>query len=101
MKSLLLLTLALIPLTTAAYAAPEVGKPAPEFMANDVDGNHVMLSSLKGKTVVLEWTNPDCPFVHKHYDSGNMQKVQKQATADGVVWVRSEEHTSVLQSQSN
>jgi len=87
MKSLLLLTLALIPLTTAAYAAPEVGKPAPEFMANDVDGNHVMLSSLKGKTVVLEWTNPDCPFVHKHYDSGNMQKVQKQATADGVVWV--------------
>jgi peroxiredoxin len=87
MKSLLLLTLALIPLTTAAYAAPEIGKPAPEFMANDVDGNHVMLSSLTGKTVVLEWTNPDCPFVHKQYDSGNMQKVQKEATADGVVWV--------------
>lgn len=87
MKSLLLLTLALIPLTTAAYAAPQVGKPAPEFMANDVDGNHVMLSSLKGKTVVLEWTNPDCPFVRKHYDTNNMQTVQKQATADGVVWV--------------
>lgn len=87
MKSILLLTLALIPLTSAAYAAPEIGKPAPEFMANDVDGNHVMLSSLTGKTVVLEWTNPDCPYVHKQYDSGNMQKVQKEATADGVVWV--------------
>lgn len=87
MKSLLLMTLALIPLATAAYAAPEIGKPAPEFMANDVDGNHVMLSSLQGKTVVLEWTNPDCPFVHKQYDTNNMQKVQKEATADGVVWV--------------
>jgi peroxiredoxin len=87
MKSLLLLTLALIPLSTAAFAAPEVGKPAPEFMANDTNGQHVMLSSLKGKTVVLEWTNPDCPFVHKQYDTGNMQALQKEATADGVVWV--------------
>ncbi len=87
MKSLLLLTLALIPLSSAAYAAPEIGKPAPEFMANDVDGNHVMLSSLKGKTVVLEWTNPDCPFVRKHYDTNNMQTVQKEATTDGVVWI--------------
>lgn len=87
MKSLLLLTLALIPLATAAHAAPEIGKAAPEFMANDVDGNHVMLSDLKGKTVVLEWTNPDCPFVHKQYDTGNMQTVQKQATADGIVWI--------------
>lgn len=91
MKSLLLLALAILPLSTvtstAAYAAPEIGKPAPEFMANDVNGDHVMLSSLKGKTVVLEWTNPDCPFVHKQYDSGNMQSVQKAATDDGVVWV--------------
>ena len=87
MKSLLLLALAILPLSTAAYAAPEVGKPAPEFMANDVNGDHVMLSSLKGKTVVLEWSNPDCPFVKKHYDSGNMQSVQKQAVADGAVWV--------------
>lgn len=87
MKFLLLLTLALIPLASAAHAAPEVGKTAPEFMANDVDGNHVMLSSLKGKTVVLEWTNPDCPFVHKQYDTNNMQNIQKQATTDGIVWV--------------
>ena len=87
MKSLLLLALALLPLTTAAYAAPEIGKPAPEFMGNDVNDEHVMLSALKGKTVVLEWTNPDCPFVHKQYDSGNMQAVQKAATTDGVVWI--------------
>lgn len=87
MKSLLILAaLAVLPFS-AAYAAPEIGKPAPEFMADDVNGDHVMLSSLKGKTVVLEWSNPDCPFVHKQYDSGNMQSVQKQATADGVVWV--------------
>lgn len=87
MKSLLLLTLALIPLSTAAMAAPEIGKPAPEFMGQDVNDKHVMLSELKGKTVVLEWTNPDCPFVKKHYDSNNMQALQKEATDDGVVWV--------------
>lgn len=87
MKSLLLLTLALLPLSTIAMAAPEIGKPAPEFMANDTNGQHVMLSELKGKTIVLEWTNPDCPFVHKHYDGGNMQALQAEATKDGVVWI--------------
>ncbi|HRK97682.1 MAG TPA: redoxin family protein [Alphaproteobacteria bacterium] len=65
----------------------EVGKPAPEFMLDDVNGEHVMLSALKGKTVVLEWTNHECPYVKKHYDSGNMQKLQKEATDDGVVWI--------------
>lgn len=89
MKSLALLAaLAILPFTaTATLAAPEIGKPAPEFMGNDVNGKHVMLSELKGKTVVLEWTNPDCPFVKKHYDGGNMQSLQTAATADGVVWV--------------
>jgi len=88
MKHLLLLALALWPLTTtAAQASPEIGKPAPEFMANDTNGKHVMLSELKGKTVVLEWTNHECPFVRKHYGSGNMQALQKEATADGVIWV--------------
>ena len=87
MKSLLLLTLALLPLSGAALAAPEVGKPAPEFMANDTNGKHVMLSELKGKTVVLEWTNHECPFVVKHYGSGNMQALQKEMTDAGVVWV--------------
>lgn len=89
MKPVLLFTLglALLPFTTPARAAPEIGKPAPEFMANDVDGHHVMLSSLKGKTIVLEWSNPDCPFVHKQYDTGNMQAVQKEATKDNVIWI--------------
>lgn len=86
-KLLLLATLALIPFSVTAHAAPEIGKPAPEFMANDTNGNHVMLSALKGKTVVLEWTNHECPFVKKHYNGGNMQALQKEATADGVVWV--------------
>ena len=87
MKALLLMTLALLPLSTAAMAAPEIGKPAPEFMANDTNDKHVMLSELKGKTVVLEWTNHECPFVVKHYGSGNMQALQAEATKDGVVWV--------------
>lgn len=89
MKPVLLFTLglALLPFTTPARAAPEIGKPAPEFMANDVDGHHVMLSSLKGKAIVLEWSNPDCPFVHKQYDTGNMQAVQKEATKDNVIWI--------------
>jgi peroxiredoxin len=87
MKALLLMTLALLPLSTAAMAAPEIGKPAPEFMANDTNGKHVMLSELKGKTVVLEWTNHECPFVVKHYGSGNMQALQAEATKDDVVWI--------------
>lgn len=87
MKSLLLLTLSLLSLSTVAFASAELGKAAPEFMTNDTNGKHVMLSELKGKTVVLEWTNPDCPFVHKHYDDGNMQALQTEATKDGVVWV--------------
>ena len=87
MKSLLLLTLALIPLATAAHAAPQIGKAAPEFMANDTNGNHVMLSDLKDKIVVLEWTNHDCPFVKKQYGTGNMQALQEEATKDGVVWI--------------
>lgn len=88
MKSLLLMALTLIPLTTtAAYAAPKVGEMAPEFTATDTNGKTVSLSEFKGKTVVLEWTNPDCPFVKKHYDGGNMQSLQTTATADGVVWI--------------
>ncbi len=68
-------------------AVAEVGKPAPEFMANDINGNHVMLSLLKGQTVVLEWTNHECPYVNKYYSSGTMQALQKEATGDGVIWV--------------
>jgi peroxiredoxin len=72
---------------TAALAAPEVGKPAPDFSATDINGKPVKLSELRGKTVVLEWTNDECPYVVKHYGSGNMQALQRDATKDGVVWI--------------
>ncbi len=71
----------------AASAAPEVGKPAPDFSATDIDGKPVKLRELRGKTVVLEWTNNECPYVEKHYGSGNMQSLQRDATKDGVVWI--------------
>jgi hypothetical protein len=69
-------------------ATAEVGKAAPEFSGTDLNGRTVRLSDLKGKTVVLEWVNPECPFVKRHYDSGNMPSLQKEATADGVVWLQ-------------
>jgi peroxiredoxin len=64
-----------------------VGKPAPDFSATDTNGRLVSLSDFRGKTVVLEWSNPDCPTVKKHYESGNMQKTQAAAAADRVVWL--------------
>ncbi len=73
--------------TAAASAAPTVGQQAPTFSAVDSSGQTVNLQDLKGKFVVLEWTNDGCPFVKKHYDSGNMQSLQKQAAADGAVWL--------------
>jgi Peroxiredoxin len=70
-----------------AAAAPAIGQPAPAFTAKDGDGKTRSLSEFKGKTVVLEWTNAGCPYVQKHYKSGNMQALQKSATKDGVVWL--------------
>ena len=61
--------------------------PAPEFTLADVQGETHKLSDFKGKIVVLEWTNYDCPFVKKHYGSGNMQKLQEKYTAKNVVWL--------------
>jgi hypothetical protein len=75
------------PSQPAAAAAAIVGKLAPDFTASDADGKPVRLSDFRGKTVVLEWNNPECPFVKKHYGSGNMQKTQAAAAADGVVWL--------------
>ncbi len=72
---------------TPALAAPQIGKPAPNFKLNNANGEVVTLSSFKGKTVVLEWNNPECPFVQKHYESGNMQKTQAAALAGGAVWL--------------
>lgn len=70
-----------------AFAAPAVGQQAPDFMAVDTSGNKHKLSDFAGKFVVLEWTNPGCPFVRKHYHSGNMPATQKSATDKGVVWL--------------
>jgi hypothetical protein len=71
----------------ASFAAATIGQPAPTFTATDVNGKPVSLADFKGKHVVLEWTNPGCPFVQKHYGAGNMQSTQKDATAQGVVWL--------------
>lgn len=73
--------------STAAWAAPQIGQPAPSFSAVDTHGTTQDLAALKGKVVVLEWTNADCPFVRKHYQSTNMQSLQKQATQAGAVWL--------------
>ena len=74
---------------SAAAPAQEVaaGKPAPDFTLTDTTGKAQTLSSFKGKYVVLEWTNYDCPFVKKHYGTGNMQRVQKMYTEKGGVWL--------------
>lgn len=72
-----------------AFAEPVVGKPAPAFSGKAADGSTINLADLKGKTVVLEWTNHDCPYVKKHYDlSGNIPGLQKDATAKEVVWLQ-------------
>lgn len=73
--------------TGIAQAAPVIGEPAPAFSGTDIDGNTVSLTQYKGKTVILEWFNQDCPYVRKHYDSGNMQDLQKTATDDGMIWL--------------
>ncbi len=86
-KTLVLTGLALLSLAAPALAAPAIGQPAPDFTGTDSNGNAVKLSDYKGKTVVLEWTNPQCPFVIKHYDSKNMQKLQEDATGKGVIWL--------------
>ncbi|MBD8528920.1 MULTISPECIES: redoxin domain-containing protein [unclassified Massilia] len=74
-------------LTTPAMAAPTIGQPAPAFTALDSKGQQHKLADLKGKVVVLEWTNNECPYVKKHYGAANMQNLQKQATGAGVVWL--------------
>ena len=74
------------PVTPAATTA-ELGKAAPAFTAADASGASRSLSEFAGKIVVLEWNNPECPFVKKHYSSGNMQALQKELTGKGVVWV--------------
>ncbi len=70
-----------------AAGGAKINEPAPAFTLTDTNGKEHNLAEFKGKVVVLEWTNYECPFVRKHYDSENMQKLQKQMTGQGVVWL--------------
>src|ERR1700733_9415678 len=72
---------------SAAGAEPQIGQPAPAFPAVDSQGNPVQLHGFQGKTVVLEWTNAECPYTRKHYTSGNMQSVQGLAQKNGLIWL--------------
>jgi peroxiredoxin len=91
MHKILLTTLCLgafLGLNASAGEKATVGQSAPNFTLTGADNKPHALSDFKGKFVVLEWTNPNCPFVHKFYDSGTMQGLQKQETAKGVIWLR-------------
>src|SRR3954453_18048726 len=89
MKTRLLTALLTLAASTALFAAdsPAVGTNAPDFSLTDSKGKTQSVSQYKGKYVVLEWFNPECPFVKKHYGSGNMQKLQQEFTGKGVVWL--------------
>lgn len=87
MKTIATAAFVLATIIGTALAAPQTGKPAPEFTLTDSNGKSHKLSDFKGKFVVLEWLNHGCPFVVKHYGSGNMQKLQKEYTGKDVVWL--------------
>jgi len=76
---------ALASITFASVA--KIGEKAPDFTLTDINGKTHTLSDYEGKTVVLEWVNPECPFVVKHYSSGNIPGLQQSATGDGIVWL--------------
>ncbi|HXQ81788.1 MAG TPA: redoxin domain-containing protein [Opitutaceae bacterium] len=76
---------ALAPL--ASRAAGTVGLPAPDFSLTDLNGHVQRLADYRGRIVVLEWTNPECPIVRKHYRSGNMPALQRSAASGGAVWL--------------
>ena len=82
-----LAVIAAIGMATPLAAAQKTGAIAQDFKLTDMYGKTVQLSSFRGKTVVMEWHNPGCPFVAKHYDSGNMQKTQANARKQGAVWL--------------
>jgi peroxiredoxin len=89
MKTKLLLSALACLASTALFGAdsPPVGSAAPDFSVSDSKGNTQSVSQYKGKYVVLEWFNPECPFVKKHYGGSNMQKLQEEFTSKGVVWL--------------
>src|SRR6266571_1247646 len=85
-RSILTILASLATTMLLALDSPPVGSAAPDFSLTDAKGKTHSLSQYKGKYVVLEWFNPECPFVKKHYGSGNMQKLQDEYTGKGVVW---------------
>lgn len=87
MVALVFAPIALGMVAIPVMASAEIGHEAPDFTAMDIHGHEFKLSEQKGKTVVLEWTNHECPFVRKQYGTGAMQNTQKTATDEGVVWV--------------
>jgi peroxiredoxin len=86
-RTLLMTVGVLITAGGISLAEVQVGKEAPDFVLTDTNGKTHHLSDYKGKYIVLEWYQPDCPFVRKHYNSGNMQALQKEYIAKGVVWL--------------
>ncbi len=77
-----------LPFASLAYAEAVPGRQAPALSLADLDGKAISLADFKGKWVALEWVNPECPFVRKHYNSGNMQSTQQEARKLGVIWVQ-------------
>ena len=86
-KRLALLSFFVLSFFSLCAFAAKVGESAPDFTATDSNGSSHTLSAYRGKFVVLEWHNQGCPYTRKHYDSGNMQRLQKQGTSQGVVWL--------------
>src|SRR5271163_1606312 len=84
---LTILVAVLLGTVTPLIWAAKVGDAAPEFTATASNGKTIRLADYRGKYVVLEWHNNGCPYVGKHYNSGNMQRLQKQWTGQGVVWL--------------
>lgn len=85
---LIFATIIAISMSAAGLAeGPAPGRPAPDFTGNLTTGESITLSDLRGKPVMLEWTNHECPYVKKHYSSGNMQRTQRTLTEEGVTWV--------------
>ncbi len=82
-----LMTLITLTLLSASALAAEIGQAAPPFSVIDSHGVRHSLSDFAGKTVILEWTNHDCPFVKKHYETDNIQSLQREMTAQGAVWL--------------
>ena len=85
-RTVIVCAVCLLALGTAAFAV-KLGEPAPAFTGTDSHGQAHKLADYRGKYVVLEWTNNGCPYTRKHYDSGNMQALQKEWTGKGVVWL--------------